>query len=226
MFTSTFIPERECFRVVADTDNGPISKLLSIGDYQKFIESVFASKSVTPKDLGVIEPLPSEFLRARFDPLSASGVAAYRLSAGSYPVFYRPDEKEAKSYLVHFPDTLWHVHVTRGVVSNIHLFCVFDKEITDSTILWRLPLSNVYSDGRICLGGNKWKFRSLSDFRVLTNEFFSAPHENALYNPAEFGMPLNEMFPLLEKEGITTCTAKPCGTYGECIQHGLLSALA
>lgn len=210
---SEFLPERNMFRVVCDTPTGPVSKLMSPADYMSFLDS--SLQGMICKDdekRGLIEPTPNEFLRARFDPLEVSGCVAYRLPAGTFPILRAGKE----GCMVAFPDTLWHIKVRRRAVLEIHLFCLFEKDLTDNTILWRLPLPNVYGDGKICLGGNQWKFENFNQFFELVHRFFSAPHNGDLFNAREQGMTFDELLPILECDGITEKTAKPVGTLGEC----------
>lgn len=226
MFQSTYIEERESFRVVVDNGNGPSSKLMTESEYKDFLNAALDEAKCDFASLGVIEPTPDEFVRAHFDPAAARGALLYRLKAGSYPVLYDPNGGHPTPFLVHHPETLWHIRVNRGIVTELHVYCLFDGKLDEDTILWRLPFSNVYSDGRICIGGNKWKFKSLNDFNALTSMFFSAAHENALYNPQEHGgMSIIEMLNTVAKDGVTKRTAIPVGSVKDLKNRGILLAL-
>ena len=219
-----FLPERGCFRVTCITDSGPVSRLMSPGDYASFICAAYGDATGDVEAMPIVEPTPTEFLRGRFDTGIGSGCVAYRLPPGNYPLLFGRDDTKMKHYMVHFPTTIWQIRVIQHKVAGIDVFVVFDEPINDNTMLFRLPLPNCYDDGKICLGANHWTMNKLSDFHEIVGRFFSAPHNVDLFNPGEYGCTVLQLLKKLEKEGITTATAKPVGTFQDCKNRKLLPA--
>lgn len=218
MFRSEYLPTRDAWRVVYDVDApgadktpAEKSKIMTPDEYFQFIKEAMRVYDKETVELRAFTMPPKEFLRANMDFSKWTGSAAYLLPAGDYPVLTTSNGNA----MISFPDTLWHISVTRGQVNTLSVFLLFEP-LTDKAILYRLPFPNCYQNGHICLGGNRWAFSSFSDFSELVQKFFSAPHNGDLFQKAEYGgISFAELFPILKKEGLTKDRCIPIKEFGK-----------
>lgn len=211
MFRTEYIPQREAFRVTyTDENDGTKSKILSPDEYYKFIKKALHNQEPPPK-YHTFTQMPKEFLRARMDVEKWTGSVAYLLPAGTYPVL---TVKEGNA-MVRFPQTLWHFNVSKGAVSGLSLFCLFD-ELSPTTVCYRLPFPNCYENGHICIGGNRWTFKDFSDFQDLVGRFFSAPHNGDLFEPERLGVAnFAELLKKISADGLTREYCIPVKEFGK-----------
>lgn len=104
------------------------------------------------------------------------------------------------------PQLLFGVKVVNDKVSNLYVVATRDEEITEDTILYRYPFTNVSGDnGAVCLGGNRFEKGVKEGDKLLNvpNEFFSMPntaHSYSILNNTK-GLELGDLITeLVEKD--------------------------
>ena len=214
MFQSEFLPKRSAFRVTYDTNtttgSAQKSKVLTIPEYVAFLEEVLAGSELSAK-LYPFQQMPPEFLSARVNVEKWTGALAYTLPPKVFPIITKKGDRA----MVSFPQTLWHIEVHNGTVSRMHVFNLFEP-LGEHTMLYRLPLPNVYHDGAICIGGNQWSFTDFHDFQELVGRFFSAPHNGDLFSPDQYGTTdFTELLQILKRDGVKKERCVPVGEFGE-----------
>ena len=76
---------------------------------------------------------------------------------------------------IEYPTLLFVVNISAGIFTNLAAFCVIDKQINEKSIIYKYPFSNVYADGKVCLGNNKLQisWRDSDAILKIPNLFFS-----------------------------------------------------
>lgn len=93
------------------------------------------------------------------------------------PLFYSDTHFE-----VPYPDLAFFYQVEKGKVTYSKVFAL--KTVTEESMLYHYPYTNVYDDGRICWGCNHLpECNSLADVDMLTSLFFSAKCNDDLFTP-------------------------------------------
>ena len=86
---------------------------------------------------------------------------------------------------VGIPGLIFAVRVTNNKLQNLHVVAVKDKEITNETIIYRYPFTNVNGIGRVCLGNNLFSVgienNNLKKLFEVPFQFFSMPNTGAEY---------------------------------------------
>lgn len=84
-----------------------------------------------------------------------------------------------KTGLMGYPRMIFRYEVIEDRVTNLSVVSVEKGKVTDESKVYFCPTPNVYSNGKICLGMNRFpKITSLNDLRTFHNIFFSAPFTN------------------------------------------------
>ena len=84
---------------------------------------------------------------------------------------------------VGIPGLIFAVRVTNNKLQNLHVIAVKDKDITDETVVYRYPFTNVNGQGKVCLGGNLFSVGiendNLKKLFEVPFKFFSMPNTGA-----------------------------------------------
>lgn len=143
-----------------------VQKMLSINDYRR----VCADLKATDRKVNRIGVVPAGFVDGGVS--DDTHEAIIRIPAGKRPLFYM-----GKEFVVPFSDVVFYFSAVNGIVDKTQIW--FSDEYGR---LYRYPYGNVYSDAKICWGGNVLPdVQSLKDFEHLVELFFSAPTNDDLY---------------------------------------------
>lgn len=90
------------------------------------------------------------------------------------------------------PKTIFAVKVCNNKCVSLRIGCVKDRYITDGTIMYQYPYSNVFDTRSICLGGNRindFDLVTLNNLVMIPEMFFAMGNNNDGYagsNSSEF----------------------------------------
>lgn len=87
---------------------------------------------------------------------------------------------------VGFPSLLFAINVVNDRVSKLYVVAVKDKVITEDTLIYKYPYTNVSTNkGNVCLGDNNFDKGILDGDKLfnIPNEFFSMPNTLHSYSP-------------------------------------------
>ena len=99
------------------------------------------------------------------------------------PTAYLKAENER---MIPYPNLLFIFKVASGNIADSKVFAIKApraRAITDETALYRFPYGNVWSNGKICWGGNSnvVRHKALNDMEEVVAAFFNATMNNDLY---------------------------------------------
>lgn len=107
------------------------------------------------------------------------------------------------TYVVPYPNLVFNARVSASGGVSCDIFAVKEEMLTDETVLYQFPYSNVSNLGQVCFGGNRLKFsepRSLKeDCEMMVDTFFSAPYNGDYYTKKYTAWLEADMKKLLER---------------------------
>ncbi len=86
------------------------------------------------------------------------------------------------AYVIPFPRLVFYFSYQDGKMITAKCFAAKDEVLMDQSKLYHYPFGNVYSDGKICFGGNSIpKCFSLSEIDEVIKIFYGTPSNNDLW---------------------------------------------
>lgn len=210
-----YLSDQGIFRICAGEPGHELSKVLDASALLSLLSEVVVGQEMV--NAVRVGPSPDNYLGGEVDLNVFTGILYYKVASGIRPVKYEGRSAESYSCMVNFPDMVFKVTVGNGRFTNLAIYC-YEGELRADTVLYQLPMSNVYGDGRICSGHGAENFPVFQDFfgiyRVM-DVFFSSVYNGDLWDELKYGCSFLEQLKMLEMEG---CRFEKMHPLGKCAE--------
>lgn len=152
-------------------------------------------------------------LRQRFDArpdvattILPPGCLRYAHLMNGYEVVFLDYAARKQTVLYHnsvltgvpYPRLIFAFTVELPVIRNVHIAAVVDDTVTEDTLVYRYPYSNVYDNYSACWHGIP-SVKSLAELATLPNVYLVSPNDDAMYEHANnSGMGYRELMESLQ----------------------------